>query len=438
MTRKTNLLNQAYDLLNDEEDARVCKDIRDSACRYTPANYFLILISNMLTKLGDTLSNPKTVLTWVMSYVQAPVALISFIVPIRESGSMLPQIIIAHYIRKREIRKWVWVIGSTLQFLSIGSIGLVALSFTGFIAGWLMVGLLVVFSLSRGLCSVASKDVLGKTIPKTRRGKLKGYTVSVSGALVLAAGLYMVVRTQQDAGIGFYSGILFVAAVTWLIAAILFANVKEFPGETDGGGNGWKEAFAKIHIVRTDQTFRRFIIARSLLLSSALTAPFYVLLAQRNLGDQAYLLGLFIIARGVASIISAPVWGRWADRASHRVMATGGLLTALLGIAVWGVLFAKPDLKDASWLYPAAFFVLGIAHNGVRLGRKTYVLDIAGGNKRTDYVSVSNTLIGAILLLTGGISALASTISVTGIILVLSVIGLGGALASFRLPNVEQ
>jgi hypothetical protein len=102
------------------------------------------------------------------------------------------------------------------------------------------------------------------------------------------------------------------------------------------------------------------------------------------------------------------------------------------------VLFAKPDLKDASWLYPAAFFVLGIAHNGVRLGRKTYVLDIAGGNKRTDYVSVSNTLIGAILLLTGGISALASTISVTGIILVLSVIGLGGALASFRLPNVEQ
>ncbi len=35
-------------------------------------------------------------------------------------------------------------------------------------------------------------------------------------------------------------------------------------------------------------------------------------------------------------------------------------------------------------------------------------------------------------------SALTSTISIKGIILILSIIGLGGALASLRLPNVEQ
>ena len=168
MAQKETNLEQLYDYLNDEEDARSCKAIDEESCRETPKNYFLILISNMLTSLGDTLSNPKTVLTWVMSYVNAPVMLISFIVPIRESGSMLPQLFIAHYIRKRAVRKYVWVLGSFLQFLAIAGIGLIALSFEGSIAGWLIILCLIAFSLSRGLCSIAFKDVLGKTIPKKK------------------------------------------------------------------------------------------------------------------------------------------------------------------------------------------------------------------------------------------------------------------------------
>ena len=96
-----------------------------------------------------------------------------------------------------------------------------------------------------------------------------------------------------------------------------------------------------------------------------------------------------------------------------------------------------PLPKNAYLLYPLAFFVLGIAHSGVRLGRKTYIVDMASGNKRTDYVAVSNTIIGFILLITGGISAAAATISTEGIILVLSLFGIAGAYVSYQLPNVE-
>ncbi|MBQ0733389.1 MFS transporter [Aquimarina celericrescens] len=432
-----NTIERLYDFINEEEDARICKDIDENACRYTPKNYFLILLSNIFTKLGDTLSNPKTVLAWVMSYVQAPVYLISFIVPIRESGSMLPQIIISSYIRKKEIRKWVWVLGSLLQFLSISAIGVVAMNFDGSKAGWLIIILLIVFSLSRGLCSISSKDVLGKTIPKTRRGKLKGYTVAVSGILVLFAGLFMIYKSKQEQNIEFYSSIIFFAGCMWLISAIVYANIKEFPGETSGGQNGLSEAIAKISILKTDPNFRNFIISRSLLLCSALTAPFYVLLAQTYLGKESYLLGLFILANGIASIVSAPIWGRMADVSSKKVMSIGAIITSVLGILIFLIISFFPVLRQQYWLYPIAFFVLGIAHNGVRLGRKTYILDMAGGNKRTDYVAVSNTLIGIILLITGGISALASIVSVEGVILALSLLGVAGAYKSSKLPNVE-
>lgn len=437
-TKKQSLnLEKIYDFINNEEDARICKDIDESACKSTPKNYFLIMISNTLTSLGDTLSNPKTVLAWLMSYVNAPVYLISFIVPIRESGSMLPQIIIASYVRKKEIRKWIWVIGSVLQFFSISAIGLIAMNFNGEEAGWYIVLCLVAFSLSRGLCSVASKDVLGKTIPKTRRGKLKGYTASVSGVLVLLAGLFMIYKSKEDQDVLYYSYIIFFAGSLWLLAAIVYANIKEFPGETSGGQNGLKEALSKMNLVKTDKPFRNFIISRSLLLCSALTAPFYVLLAQTYLGKESYLLGLFIIANGLASIISAPIWGTMADKSSKNVMVKSGLIAALLGIAIFFIVTWMEDLRENYWLYPLAFFLLGIAHSGVRLGRKTYIVDMAGGNKRTDYVAVSNTLIGIILLITGGISALASIFSVEGIILVLSLFGIAGAYTSSKLPDVQ-
>ena len=113
------------------------------------------------------------------------------------------------------------------------------------------------------------------------------------------------------------------------------------------------------------------------------------------------------------------------------------LITAATGIVLFVIVTWIPGLNHSYWIYPTAFFILGIAHSGVRLGRKTYVIDMAGGNRRTDYVAVSNTIIGVVLLITGGISALASFIPAEGIILILSMFGLAGAITGSRLPEVE-
>ena len=84
---------------------------------------------------------------------------------------------------------------------------------------------------------------------------------------------------------------------------------------------------------------------------------------------------------------------------------------------------------------PSLYFLLTVAHQGVRLGRKTYLVDMAEGNKRTDYVSVSNTVIGAILLLFGSIGLLDELLSTVDLILIYSVLGLLGAISAWRLPN---
>lgn len=430
-------LDALYARLVNEENARDCREISDEACKHVPGNFFLIILSSTLTKLGDALSNPKTVLAWLMGYVGAPVAMIGFLVPIRESGSMILQIFIAGLIRKIAIRKWIWVSGSLLQFAAMTGIGVAAFYFDGNRAGWIMLLLLIVFSFSRGFSSVASKDVQGKTIPKSRRGRLNGYSTAVSGLLVVASGIFMLLRSGEGTTVRFYMFLIFFAGLLWVMGAAVYSRVKEFPGETSGGRITFGDAISRLSLLKKERHFRNFVITRSLLLCSALTAPYYIVLAQEYLGKDLFILGLFIVANGVASSISAPVWGKWADVSSRKVMVRAALITAATGIVLFVIVTWIPGLNHSYWIYPTAFFILGIAHSGVRLGRKTYVIDMAGGNRRTDYVAVSNTIIGVVLLITGGISALASFIPAEGIILILSMFGLAGAITGSRLPEVE-
>ena len=82
------------------------------------------------------------------------------------------------------------------------------------------------------------------------------------------------------------------------------------------------------------------------------------------------------------------------------------------------------------------YFALNVAHQGVRIGRKTYLVNLGEGNKRTSYVSVSNTIIGIILLAMSSISLLTYSISLASLVLVFSIITLIGAYIAIRLPEV--
>ncbi len=431
------MYKKLYKFIGNKNDQTTCSDLSEDACKQVPHNFFLHVLSNTFTKLGDTLSNPKTVLTWLMSYVSAPVYLISLIVPLRESGSMIPQVLFAKIVNRTKIQKWIWIIGSLLQFATIVSIGFIALHFEKEKAGWLFIVALVIFSLSRSMSSLASKSVMGKTIPKTRRGRLKGVSTSVAGFLTLGAGLFLLYQSKSNNDLYFYTSIIFFASTMWLIGAFIYSRIKEFPTNIDEHKIDKSAPISAFKILKNNKQFRKFIVARTLLLCTALSSPFYILLAHNYVGKEAYLLGLFIIARGLASAISSPIWGKHADRSSKNVMAYAVLIASVIGILVYGTITFSDEIKYAKWIYPLAFFLLAIAHEGVRIGRKTYVVDMATGDDRVIFVSVSNSIIGILLLVVGSVSALVSVFSVESVIFALSLLGLLGAYKSYQLPNVE-
>src|SRR5690606_5275842 len=231
---------------------------------------------------------------------------------------------------------------------------------------------------------------------------------------------------------GFYALLLLLAASMWIIAGLLFAGVEEYAGETGGGGNALAEAFQSLSLLKSDAPFRNFVITRALLLCSALASPYFVVMAQKE-SDIGWMLGVFLLASSLASSLSASFWGWAADTSSRRVMIRGAAMASGVCLLVGSIAIVFGPGFGGAWFYPVAFFILSIAHAGVRLGRKTYLVDMAGGNKRTDYTAVSNTVIGFLLLATGGLTALLSLISNAAVIVVLGLMGLAGTLSAIRL-----
>ena len=430
-------LTQLYDLATGDEDARVCRDIPRESCHDQPRNFFAYLGANLLSKVADELSSAKLLLPWLLGALGAPAAFVGLLVPIRESGVLLPQLAVAAYIRRMPLRKPVWIMGALLSAAALGAMALATLALDGLAAGWAIVALLIVFSLARGLCSVAAKDVLGKTVSKSRRGRLMGWSAGIAGAATLALGIALAALDGGEAERLLYAPLLVAGAVMFVAGALVFAGIREQPGATAGGGNALDEALASLSLLRTDPDFRRYLFTRIGLLALALAPPYYVLLLQQHADTALGGLGLLILASGLASALSAPIWGRLSDRSARLVIARAAALGGLTGIATWLVSRGGGDADWLIWLLAGLFLLLNIAHAGVRLGRKVYLVDLADSDNRAAMVAVSNTVIGVAMLLGGVIGLLAELYDTAAVIGLLGVGTLAAAGYALGLREVS-
>lgn len=393
------------------------------------------IVALTLQKAGDLVVDAKTVLTWLLAAVGAPASFVGLLVPIRESGSMLPQAWLVPLVRARAIRKWVWVAGGLVQAVAIVAMAAVAATLEGAVAGVGILVTLAVFALGRSLSSIASKDVLGRTVPKGRRGRINGWATVGAGVAAITIGVGMRAVGGEDTPPSTYAWLLVGAAAAWVLASLAYATVREEPGEHDERPRSGAIGDA-LGLLRDDATFRRFVVARTLLLVSALSPPFVVALATAQGGAGLAGLGAFVISSGVASLLGGRSWGRAADRSSRRTMIAAAALSSAIVVGFLVVLRVD-GLAEQPLLYPATYLLLALAHTGSRIGRKTYVVDLAEGNRRTDMVAVSNTAMGVLLLVTGALTSAVAVAGPEAALAVLALLGFVGVAVSRSLPEVS-
>ncbi|AMO73058.1 MFS transporter [Sphingorhabdus sp. M41] len=391
---------KAFQAITIDDEGRVCADIPESACHQEPGNFFKHVGSLALTKGADGLIDPKLVLSWLMTSLGAPVALIGLLVPVREAGALLPQLLTAGYLRKLQRRKWAWAVGSLVQGLGAAAIGLVAITMTGAAAGWAIVIALAILALARSICSVCYKDVLGKTIDKSRRGTATGLAGSIASVSVIVYALAL--SSDLVDRMLLVTGGLFLAGGAWILSALLFSTLKEEAGATEGGKTALKEAYNNFTYLRDDPQLVRFILTRGLLTATALAPPFMIAVGSQA-GEGYDKLGFLVLASALASLCSSFVWGRLSDRSSRKVLVFSAMVAAIiLAVTSW---LAFAGTLSGGYILPVLLFGLMIAYQGVRLGRSTHLVDMADKDSRAAYTALSNTIIG-LLLLAGGVFSL--------------------------------
>lgn len=432
------LSERVYGWVTDEDpEGQNCEAIPEEACKEAPRNFLLNASNGAATKLAEQVASPGLVLSWLLAALGAPVALVGLLEPIRQGGSLLPQLAVSGRMRAYARRKSFWVGAGVTQAVALVVMLFATLSLGGAAAGWTIVGALAVFSAASGVGSVVFTDVMGKTIPKGKRGQLLGLRSTIGGGFTILAGIVLYGWVSGNAGVGVFAVLLGVAAALWALGALLFSLTVEEPGATEGSRNALGEARSGMGLLARVPGFRQFIIARAFLLSVELSIPFYSLRA-RELTATGKGLGLFVVALGIAALVGSPVWGRLSDRRSNRLVmglgAAAGTLAAAAALLMG--LFIAGNISP--YFYVPVFLLVGLAQSAIRVGRKSYLVDAAPPDERPLYKAVSNTTVGLLTLSFAALGLLAQALGIDAVLAVLLALGLLGVAACWYMPEAGR
>lgn len=392
----------------------------------------LHVASLALTKTADGLIDPKLVLAWLLSAIGAPGYLIGVLVPVREAGSLLPQLLLARMIEARRHRRVFWVTGSAIQGGAAIGIALAAVFLSGGAAGWAILACLAVLAVARAACSASYKDILARTVEKGRRGTVSGTAGTIASVTVFAFALLLSFGIWPREPSAIAAAVL-LAGVLWLVAALVFSRLDEPAAKTEESGRpGLADLFAPL---RDDQEFQLYVATRALLISTALAPPFLVLLGNLDGGGLGN-LGALMIASSLAAIVSSYLWGALSDRSSRQtlIIASVGACATYLIAALIGLLNLH---ANATYLVPALIFAAQIAYQGARAGRKTHLTDMDANGRTSVYTALSNSVIGVMLLFGGLLGVLADAFGPGIVLALLGLLSGSAILTAWRLSEVQ-
>ncbi len=381
-----------------------------------------------LSKSADLLVSPKTTLPWLISSVGAPAWLLPLILPIKESGSLIPQWFIRHAVFAHfPNRILLWRAGAIAQSLSILAIALSALIASPTHFAYVCVAALIVMSLGRAFCSLSMKEIQAEWVEKGERGHVLGQADVVSGIVtILFALLYFTVSGD----VGLTALVCLIGAGAVLVASAIIVTVKCQPVTVHVKHIAKQKLIDGVVQLNRDDKLRHIVISRVLAVHGILSVPFIV---SSSLNDNQTGIAVFLTLSALASLFSANLWGNKADtNAVHTLRWAIGL--SVVAIVVYG-LSTMTEYKDV--VSYVVFLMLNISHTGIRLARKTYLLDITDEQNRADYVSIGNTFVGVLLVLLGSVYAFAYAFIGQYLLVVLACIAGLGVLHSRYLKAVN-
>jgi hypothetical protein len=257
---------------------------------------------------------------------------------------------------------------------------------------------LIAFSLTDGVSGVPWTDMVAKTIPSNRRGRLFGTMQFLGGFGAFASG-FLIRQILASDRISFPANYALLMVIGFGLLCVSFGgtmSVREKPGVTRQGAS-LADYFRRLPAVwRQNPAFQQMMYVRMLFSFLYLSLPFYVVFARQTLNLPESIIGIFISAQMAGNITGGLLWGYLGDNHGHR------LVVRLIGVAAGSTPLLALVASLLHWLgltqlaiipYLLLFATVGATLSGMWMGFTNYMLDTVQDLDRPTYVGLMNTLI---------------------------------------------
>lgn len=365
-------------------------------------NFTALLIDYVFFGIAYSFLNPNTVLPAFARTLTASEPLVGMVSTVMAAGWLLPQFLVAAVIgqkpRKKPYLLRAIYVGRPIYFL----LALVIWAGLTRYSDWMLVVFLAgigLFNILDGIASVAWFDLLGATIPPTRRGRLIGAAQLLGGLSGIGVGALVgailsnpMLPYPRNYAVLFALGGL--ALMPSTIALTLLREPERGASTHTAASLSLRSQLRKVWGGWPD--FRRLVFGRWLIGLFGLALPFYILHATEVVGLPKVVVGWFVSAQMVGGIVASIGLGwlseRWGPRAAIWAGGAATLISPLLALLI--------HLTGSRWLaqtYPLVYFCYGITNNTWMMGMFNYLLEIAPEDLRPLFVGLYNTLGGVLV-----------------------------------------
>ena len=391
--------------------------------------------------VGMSFIGTTTVMPTFVRHFTDSSTVIGLINVIQTGGFLIPQLIVSNMIAHRERKKPVMIgVGFVYRFLPwlfalfllLNRDAAGALILAVFYLGYL------VFNVCDAIATVPWFDIMGKSVPPGRRGRMLG-SAQVIGGLFAIGGGQLVTRILSPAGPPFplnYALCFAIAGVgvvlSWIMAMFVHEVVQPV-AETRMAFRDYLPALTRV--LRDDKQFLRLTLARLIGGMANMALPFYIIFGTDRLKFAPETIGLFVSAQVTGGLLAGTVLGFLNERSGSRAAIIASLtiqmLAPLLALLVFfgGASFGPYAL----WLYALVFVAVGVGQSSGILGFINFVLELAPPQERVTYVGLTNTLSGLLLFAPLIGAAVIQSASYTGMFLLVIVLLAASIVISLRL-----
>ena len=254
---------------------------------------------------------------------------------------------------------------------------------------WIIVGSLLVSTMSMSLLYPAWTDMLGDTLPSGWYGYYfgsRGFITNVAGC---AAGFAIYRVIERVAFPLNYGSILLFAFVMVAISWVFYCFVNDTPDEAVAAKESRREPFIEYvksvpRLVRDDTAFRRYVIYSAIVFTARAASTFRGNAALERF-DLEKELGTFMVLYFASLAVGSLLFPSVAARLGHR---RNLLISCVLMVAA--DLIAA--LARSPTIYLGTFVFWGLAFGASQVSWMSYVLEQAPARTRMRYVSALSLL----------------------------------------------